>query len=91
MKPDQRKTILAALREGNSRPCAAGLAGMSAAAMRKELTASPAFRKAVEKGEADCEAEIVATLEKCPAGARWLRRRRQQKARVEAPARRVAA
>lgn len=79
---ERTETILEALRAGNTRKNAAGLAGIGEATLGDWMRRFQRFRAAIEKAEAEAEAAHVANVKReaddgtWQASAWWLERRR---------------
>lgn len=82
--PERRKTILTALRAGNTRKASCAYAGVSEDTFALMLKRHSDFADAVEKAEADAEVRHVANIAKAAgegvwtASAWWLERRRHE-------------
>lgn len=92
LTPEVRKKVCAALAAGNTRECAAGLAGVGAATLYSWLAQGRKvgrgrfweFLEAVKKAEAEAEARCVRVVreampESWQAAAWWLERRRKKR------------
>lgn len=65
---ERETTLLNALREGQTRSCACGLAGIDADTFPRWCKASPDFASAVAKAESEAEQSRVLTIQQASIG-----------------------
>lgn len=68
---ERETTLLNALREGQTRSCACGLAGIDADTFPRWCKASPDFASAVAKAESEAEQSRVLTIQQASIGGSW--------------------
>jgi hypothetical protein len=84
LTPALQQTICEAIEAGNTRECAAGMAGVGTTWLYEQMARNVAFGAAIEKADADAEGHHVKNVQHAArtgewtASAWWLERRRSQ-------------